>query len=256
MKIVTWNVNEFVGTTTDLSNQKTVETVNDANIGEMIRIINENDFDVVCFQEYPVYVDGAEKISEQIIEQTYLKHYCTHATYDSFLFSGGRVGVAIFSKYSTSNVELALFGNPDMTKMSSSGVLYHSVNKGIIKATIEIRGVSYTIINGHAMAFASFGKTEFDYPDSYKPLEEMINKYSDDSLIIVGDFNTERLFDVMPNLRGVVRDIIDEATTKDYYEKRGEVQMDYILISGNLRGTNNSKIDNFSDHYAICAEIG
>ena len=74
MKIVTWNVNEFVGTTTDLSNQKTVETVNDANIGEMIKIINENDFDIVCFQEYPVYVDGTEKISEQIIEQTYLKH--------------------------------------------------------------------------------------------------------------------------------------------------------------------------------------
>ena len=42
--------------------------------------------------------------------------------------------------------------------------------------------------------------------------------------------------------------IIDEATTKDYYEKRGEVRMDYMLISGNLRGMNNSKIDNFSGY--------
>jgi hypothetical protein len=41
------------------------------------------------------------------------------------------------------------------------------------------------------MAFAPFGKTEFDYPESYKPLEEIIKKYSDSNLAVAGDFNTE-----------------------------------------------------------------
>ena len=49
MKIATWNVNEFVGITTDLDNQETTETTNKANIEEMINILNENDFDIVCF---------------------------------------------------------------------------------------------------------------------------------------------------------------------------------------------------------------
>ncbi|MBR0468004.1 hypothetical protein IJJ53_03865 [Candidatus Saccharibacteria bacterium] len=64
MKIATWNVNEFVGITTDLDNQETTETVDKANIEEMINILNENDFDIVCFQEYPAYVDGVETVSE------------------------------------------------------------------------------------------------------------------------------------------------------------------------------------------------
>ena len=255
MKIATWNVNEFVGITTDLDNQETTETVDKANIEEMINILNENDFDIVCFQEYPAYVDGVETISRQITERTHLKHYCTHSTYDSYLFSGGRVGVAIFSKYKIFNKELTLFGNPDMTKTSSSGIVYHSFDKGIIKVEVEIQGKKYNIITGHAMAFAPFGKTEFDYPESYKPLEKIIKKYSNSNLVVAGDFNTEKLFDLIPDIRGIVKNIINEPTTKDYYEKRGAVQMDYILINKDLQSKQVSKIDNFSDHYVMCAEI-
>ena len=255
MRIATWNVNEFVGITTDLDNQKTIESINQTNINEMIYIINGNDFDVVCFQEYPAYVDGAEIISKMITKQTYLNYYCTHSTYDSYLFNGGRVGVAIFSKYAISNKELALFGNPDMTKTSLSGVTYHSFDKGIIKATIEMQDKEYTIVTGHAMAFAPFGKTEFDYPESYKPLEDIIKKYSSGNLVVAGDFNTEKLFDLMPDLCDVVKDIINEPTTKEYYEKRGAVQMDYILVDKNKYVRNVFKIDNFSDHFVICAEI-
>ena len=255
MKIVTWNVNEFVGITTDLDNQETTETVDKANIEEMINILNENDFDIVCFQEYPAYVDGVEMISKQITERTCLKYYYTYSTYDSFLFNGGRAGVAIFSKYEMFDKELTLFGNPDMTKTSSSGIVYHSFDKGIIKAKTEIQGKKYCIITGHAMAFSPFGKTEFDYPESYKPLEEIIMKHSGDNLIVAGDFNTEKLFDLMPNLRGIVKDIVNEPTTTDYFEKRGAFQMDYILINKNLQNKQVFKIDNFSDHYAVCAEI-
>jgi endonuclease/exonuclease/phosphatase family metal-dependent hydrolase len=255
MKIATWNVNEFVGITTDLDNQETTETVNKANIEEMISILNVNDFDIVCFQEYPAYVDGVEMISKQITEQTHLKYYCNHSTYGSYLFSGGQVGVAIFSKYKIADKELALFGNPDMTKTSSSGIVYHSFDKGIIRVGVEIQGKKYNIITGHAMAFAPFGKTEFDYPESYKPLEEIIKKYSNSNLVVAGDFNTEKLFDLIPGIRGVVKNIINEPTTKDYYEKRGAVQMDYILINKDLQSKQVSKIDNFSDHYVMCAEI-
>lgn len=48
------------------------------------------------------------------------------------------------------------------------------------------------------MAFAPFGKTEFDYPESYKPLEEIIRKYPDSNLVIVSDLSTEKPFNLMP----------------------------------------------------------
>ena len=255
MKIATWNVNEFVGITTNLDNQETTKTVNKTNIEEMINIINENDFDVICFQEFPVYVDGMEMISEQITRQTHLKYYCAYDTYDSFLFDGGRTGVAIFSKYEILDKELVLFGNPDMTKKSSSGLIYHSVDKGIIKATIIIQDKKYTIINGHAIAFAPYGKTAFDYPESYKPFEEMIYDCSDENLIAVGDLNTEKTFDVMPNLRKVVKDIVNGPTTNETYEKRGAIQRDYILINKNVQSISVFKLNNFSDHLAVYAEI-
>ena len=38
----------------------------------------------------------------------------------------------------------------------------------------------------------------------------------------------------MPDLCDVVKDIINESTTKEYYEKRGAVQMDYILVDKNI----------------------
>jgi len=255
MKIATWNVNEFAGITTDLQNQKTTKTINKTNIKDAIDIINKNNFDIICLQEYPTRVNSIEAVSRQISHQTHLKHYYAYSTYDSFLFSGGKIGVALFSRYEISNTESLLFKNPNMTMISPSGTIYHSVDKGIIKVEVEIEKKKYIIITGHAIAFAPYGKTEFDYPESYRPLEEIIKKYSANNLIVAGDFNSEKLFDLLPNLRGIVKDVVNRPTTKPTYEKRGAIQADYILINKNLSNGRASIVDNFSDHYIICVDI-
>ena len=251
MKIATWNINECVGITCNLDNQKTVQKINLNNIVEIIEKINEYDFDVVCFQEYPTYIDESVSLTNEIITKTNLKYFETHDTYDSYLFKGGRVGVAIFSKYEIKDCLKTYFQNPNMTKISSRGVTYYSFDKGIIKVLIN----DYTIITGHAMAFAPFGKSEFDYPESYKPLEELILNCKENNLIVIGDFNTEKLFDLIPNIKNEVHDIVDIPTTKDYYEERGEVKMDYILVNNKNINLYVFKIDNFSDHYIIGTEL-
>ena len=254
MKIATWNVNECVGITCDLDNQKIGE-INKNNMGEIIKKINEYDFDVVCFQEYPVLINGKDVLTEQITEQTSLKYNYVYDTYESYLFNGGSVGVAIFSKYKLDNKYRTLFGNPNMTKVGSNGTVYHSFDKAILKVNVSVNKKDYTIITGHAMAFAPFGKTEFDYPESYKPLEKLIYDNLDSNLIVLGDFNSEKVFALMPTIKGKVKDVVDEPTTKDYYEKRGEVQMDYIFINENIKLINKYKIDNFSDHYIISVDV-
>ena len=255
MKFATWNINECVGITCNLDNQKTTDKININNIEEIINKINEYDFDIICFQEYPTYVDGKISLTDRILNETKLNYYAEKDTYDSYLFSGGRVGVAVFSKYKIIDTYYSLFDNPHMVKKSSSGNTYYSFDKGIIRATINKDSTNYTIITGHAVAFAPFDKTEFDYPESYKPLEELIISNSDGNLIVLGDFNTEKLFQIIPEIEGVVKDTINVPTTKDYYEKRGEVHMDYIMINKNMKCTNNYKIDNFSDHYIMCSEL-
>ena len=105
------------------------------------------------------------------------------------------------------------------------------------------------------MAFAPFNKTEFDYPESYKPLEDIIMASKSDNLLVLGDFNSEQLFTLIPSIKDIVKDIINESTTKDYYEGRGEVQMDYILLNDKMTFDKKVKIDNFSDHYVIGANI-
>jgi len=165
MRIATWNVNECVGITCDLGNQQTADEINMNNVEDIATKINENKFDVVCLQEYPVTVKGKEIISQWIAEHTDLKYYCIHDTYNSYLFPGGRVGVAIFSRFRLLNPRLTLFGNPKMAKTNTSGITYYSFDKGIIETTIKTHEKTYTVITGHAIAFAPFGKSEFDYPE-------------------------------------------------------------------------------------------
>lgn len=255
MKIATWNINECVGITCDLNNQKTTDRINIKNVEEIIEKINEYDFDIICFQEYPIHIDDKISLTDKILEKTKLKYHAEKDTYDSYLFKGGRVGVAIFSKYEIIDTEYSLFGNPHMVKKSLSGNTYYSFDKAIIKITINKDNTNYTIITGHAMAFAPFDKTEFDYPESYKPLEKLIISNSETNLIVLGDFNTEKLFQIIPRIEGIVKDTITGPTTKDYYEKRGEVHMDYIMINKNMKYKNIEKMDNFSDHYIVCANL-
>ena len=151
--------------------------------------------------------------------------------------------------------ENRITGNPKMSKTSSSGITYYSFDKAIIKIVININATDYTIITGHAMSFAPFGKTEFDYPESYTPLEELIKANLNDNLIVLGDFNTEKIFEFLPEVRDSLKDVINAPTTKEYFEKRGEIQIDYILLNNKLKSEGNFKIDNFSDHYIVGANV-
>jgi hypothetical protein len=74
-------------------------------------------------------------------------------------------------------------------------------------------------------------------------------------LIVLWDFNSEKLFDLIPSVKGKVTDSINGPTTKDYYEHRWEVKMDYILINDKLKKIETYKIDNFSDHFIIGAKL-
>ena len=88
MKVATWNVNECVGITCNLDNQKTVEAINIKNVEEIVKKVNEYDFDVICFQEYPTYINKDESLTNELLSKTKLKYCETYDTYNSYLLEG------------------------------------------------------------------------------------------------------------------------------------------------------------------------
>lgn len=189
-----------------------------------------------------------------------MKHCTMHNTSDSFLFKGGSVGVAVFSKYDIVYEEKIYFDNPNLTKISKSGEVYKSFDKGIILSKIKINNKTISIITGHAIAFGPFGKEAEEYPQSYKPLSNLINKVnsSGEPLLACGDFNTENLFDLVPEIKGVVKDIIVGPTTPDIFENeihRNGNKLDYMLINNLIDCIDTNNIENLSDHYLCIANI-
>ncbi len=263
LKVATWNVSEGISTLWNLNDGiKEVKGYEQTDlIKQVIEKINTYDLDMVCFQEFPVEIDDKLLLKDLIFNNTNLKYCSMHKTYPSFLFKGGQVGVAIFSKYPIIQEEKIYFNNPNLTKLSKSGEIYKSFDKGIILVKVNISDKIINVITGHAIAFGPFDKKAEDFAESYKPLADLIIKSINDneSLIACGDFNTEFLFDLIPEIKNKVNDVLEGSTTpnilmegKVYHQGR---KLDYILISKNIKIGKVEKIDNLSDHYLCIAQI-
>lgn len=261
IKVATWNISEGFSSFWDLNDGlKEGSNYQETKlIKQIVENINSYDLDVVCFQEFPVEIDGQEILKEYIFNNTKLKFCTMHPTSTSFLFKGGKVGVAIFSKYNIVEEEKTFFQNPNLTKLSKIGELYKTFDKGIILTKINYQNKYINIVNGHAIAFTRFDKHAEDFPQSYKPLSDLILKISnkDEPLIVCGDFNTEFLFDLIPEIRDVVIDIVDGTTTPPVMEgetHKKERKLDYILINNKFKKHKTLKTENLSDHY-LCIAI-
>lgn len=257
-KIGTWNISEGVTAEWNLTDGVTnngtyVET---DLIKQITKKINESDVDIICFQEFPVEINNKELLKDKIYSETKLKYSVMYDTYPSFLFDGGKIGVCLFSKFPITYEEKHLFFNPDLTKVSKSGKINHSFDKGIILAKLELPEDELTIITGHAIRFRPFDKEAEDYPESYKPLSDLILNNISNKLIALGDFNTTDLFSLLPNIKDKVVDNVNGSTTIDNFEsgKAGR-KLDYILTTPNISVINVEKINNLSDHYLCVAEI-
>lgn len=259
-RIGTWNISEGIQAIWNLRDGlKEGETYKETDlILEITQKINQLDLDILCFQEFPVEIDGRELLKEKIYHETDLKNSVMLGTAPSFLFKGGNVGVSIFSKYPIIYEEKLLFNNPNFSRISKDGKKYVSFDKGIVLAKIQLPHDEVTIITGHAIAFRPFDKTSDDFPESYKPLEELIcNNNINNKLIVCGDFNSTHLYDLIPNIHGKVNDIVEGITIIDE-RKEDEIigiKSDYIMITPNISANKVEKILNLSDHYLCVADL-
>ena len=261
MKICIWNLSECVPAIWDF--KKGVEQSPIDNIGETIQSIVDTilayDPDVVCFQEFPILINGEDLLKKAILEATELKHCSCIDTCPSFLFKGGRIGIATFSKKEFSENEIIYFNNPNLEKISRTGIVYKSFDKAFIVSSVSD---NLSLFNCHGISFAPFGKKAKDYPESYRPLYEAIKKNSDREMIVLGDFNTHDFIMMYPDLKDIIVDRLTGATTppgmrEGHYFPRGK-KLDSFFVTAGVNVVNVEKVKNFSDHY-LCVfdcEVG
>lgn len=263
--LATWNISECVCANWDVN--KGIElnpSYNEIlrNCNEIVALINRYNIDIICFQEMPITINGKDIIVKKIIEETELSHYYGIDTYPTFLVKNGNAGIAVFSRYEFFSTRFSFLKNPGISKTSQTGKKYYSFNKGIITAEIVLGKDILTIVTGHGFSFSPFDAVAEDYPESFREIATCAigALSSQENVVVAGDFNSEKLFDILPELNGCFMDKLRGPTTvsgvmegENFANGR---KLDYFLTSKNVSTKIMKKISNFSDHYlciGVCA---
>lgn len=255
--IDTWNLSECISSKWTFENGVNELSLENYEIIEkkIIDYINSSEADAICFQEFPIMINNKTPLLDAITNRTQFEFHAEIDTSPSFLFTGGRIGVAIFSKKKIKSRKTFMFNNPNLSIRSQTGKVYHSFDKGIITINID---ESYSIITCHGISFARFSKNPKHYPDTFRPLRDEIFRVleSNKEVIVIGDLNADDIVDIFPELSNYIEDKLLGSTTipgywgNKYYEEGRK--MDCIYVSKKITVINIKKIKNFSDHY-ICS---
>lgn len=238
MKVITWNIGEDERDKDGKLDIKSYEYIVD--------IINNNDVDVVCFQEAITTSSYLPKISEYLKDKTKLKYSSEYELSDSHINIGSKMGVVICSKYKIKSSKTFLLDNPNLIYKLSEEKTYYSHDKGFLISYIN----DFTIITGHCLPFHVFKKEPIDYIDIYKKADDkFINEYNkNNKIILCGDFNYDDINFLFPKIMKNCKDLINCTTRKDK-------QLDHFIVDKNIKVISSNVIDNYFDHKLGIFEI-
>ena len=254
LKIATWNISCGIPAEWNFSNgiQKEKDYKKFGLIDEVINIINDKDNDIIGLQESVVFKNDEKSYAQIISENTKLKYYTEFVVSDCHLLENANIEEVILSKYPITKSKNIMFENVNLSNISKDGKTYKLFDDGFIIANIQINNDKYiNFITGHSPAFQVFGKKPEDYDYVYKILEDEAKKCinPDIKTFIVGDYNTEELFEMLPYLKNTFINYINGAT---YFEG---TSIDYILSEKDVKCLSNEKVKNLSDHLLCIAEF-
>lgn len=211
----------------------------------MTNLILENELDVVCFQEILMGDEYYHSMSKEIAEKSGLKFYRELPLSDSHIVKGRKMGVSIISKYPFISDEIFMLENPNITKVSKSGTVYKSHEKGFLITKIQTSTEEICCVTGHCFPFHSFDRDVMEFKYIYTNLEKELIKLLDENnhIIIGADFNTTRLALLMPEVFKRYSSLVNVPTRPN---GRGD---DYILCDKKFINTEFRLIKTCYDHY-------
>lgn len=216
------------------------ENVDDRMLQQIIETINDEDVDVICFQE----IITTERIQyiQSICNKTNLKYYEFFELSECNIVKNTNCGIAVLSKYPMKIVQKELFPNPRLTKTTSSGNTYYLYDKGYMIVKLNVNNEEISLLTHHGFPYGVFDSTAEENIYVFKFFDDVIERYDPD--IITGDFNAEDFMSLMKKTANKYMRTIDKVTTV------GGKKLDDILLRKNSEYSSNMH-RLLSDHYMI-----
>ena len=243
LKIATYNISGgfYCGDESqEYLDREAATSVDNKLLDEIIKTINEENIDIICFQE--IITTKETKYIETIINKTNLKY---HDSYE--LVKDTNCGLAILSKYPITNSIKEVFTNPKLSKTTSSGNTYYTYDKGYLLSTININDENLNLLTHHGFPFRRFNSTPEQNPSVFQEFDNVINNLKPN--IVTGDFNSENFMDLMNQTNKKYKRLFNEITTVD--DKR----FDDILLPKEQEYISKKIIKSLSDHFLLIVEI-
>lgn len=237
--VATWNVGQ------DLENDE----INEDSYKYIKSIIEENNIDIIAFQEAIAESNKLQPLSEYISQKTKLKYNKQFLLSPSDMNEKDKMGVAICSKFEISHNEKYLLENPNLIYKSTEETTIYSHDKGFNIS--KIQEMDAVVISGHCVPFHVFKESPLNFKGIYLKLEKKVLEaiQNEKNVILLGDFNYSQIYELFPNLKGKMNCIYENQNTR-----KGK-QVDYILVTNNIKYSNFNIIRNRFDHALCIAEI-
>ena len=243
MKIASYNISGGFfqeESSKDFFDKEKGKEIDNRLLQELITIINEENLDIICFQE--IITTKEVGYIQNIINNTELKYSEYFELSPCHVVENTECGIAILSKYPIEQSEKNLFTNPKLSKQTSSGNVYYTFDKGYLCCVIN----DVKVLTHHGFPYRRFNSTPEENPNVFKEFDLAITKLQPD--IITGDFNSKNFMDLMEYTRNNYIKTINEVTTVD------NRMFDNILLKNNKKFCSKI-IKSLSDHYMVITEI-
>lgn len=222
-----------------------VSSIDNKLLNEIIDTINNEDIDIICFQE--VITTESVQYIEKIVENTALKNYEYHTLSPCNIIENTDAGLAILSKYPIDRTIKDFFPNPNIKFTTASGNTYSMYDKGYMISYIVLDNThKLTVFNHHNFPFRRFRSTAKDNMSVFEHFNEVV--FGNEPDIVLGDYNTEDFIDLVPELKNNYIRTIDRITTVD-----GK-NFDEIMLKKDTKYSS-KMLKGLSDHYMVMAEI-
>ncbi len=247
LKIASYNISGGfynIDDKTEYLDKKAVETVDSKLLKQIIETINNNDIDVICFQE--IITTERVQYIKSLFDGTNLKYFEIFELSESNIIKNTNCGLAVFSRYPIEVMKKELFPNPELTKTTKSGNTYYSYDKGYMLVKIKINDDIIKLLTHHGFPYGVFDSNPEENANVFMFFDDVIEKYNPD--VITGDFNAEDFMSLMNKTANKYFRTINSITTV-----KGKKQDDILIRKNKKYSSGVLKL--LSDHYMVITVV-
>ncbi len=253
MKIVSWNI---AGGHLLTAHVKDAIGYEEENLDYFIKKLKKINPDIICLQETHISKDEKVNQTKEVAAAFGYRYFSTHiyAGRESHIKPGHFLSLGTISKFPIMANQYYNPPNPKLTIERAKGIIWETLDMGILVSKISFQGKIINIANAHLLPLHYYKKdwANKEFRHMRKFVSDLLVKIQKKPTIAIGDFNYADLTKIYPQIfrPGKYQDIFTQDTTPE------KGQQDHILLSGHWTLKKTKIIDKVNaDHYICLADL-